>query len=268
MKKTIIAVGLLILVAIGTSAAAKETAIKREALPAPVQSALDARYPGAEVLGVSKEKEKGKTFYEVEMKVSGRRVDALFAADGSRQEEEAEIARRADAPGGVVVEMHLGAADLDGVGGAHRGALDHLERRFGDHGDAEEPAPPPQGRSGDGGPRGGDGGGPGGGRDGALPLPEGGGARGGGGLLQAARPWMPVRVLLDHVSQHQAPRSLASSRPAQRLLRGGAGLGGGRVVGPIGRGRVCVPPGLWLRSASGLGMRRFSRASIMRGFEP
>jgi len=93
MKTTIIAGGVLVLVAIGMSALAseKETAIKREALPAPVQSALDARYPGAEVLGMSEEKEKGKTLYEIEMKVAGRRVDAVFAADGARHEEEAEI---------------------------------------------------------------------------------------------------------------------------------------------------------------------------------
>jgi len=51
---------------------------------------MNTRYPGAEILGLSQEKKKGAVVYEAEMKVSGKRVDALFE-NGKFREEEARI---------------------------------------------------------------------------------------------------------------------------------------------------------------------------------
>lgn len=93
MKSRSIIIGVLSIasLAAGVVAHAREVQIKREALPAAVNAALQSRYPGAEILGITEEKEKGTVLYDVEMKVSGRRVDVLLQPNGTLHEEGSEI---------------------------------------------------------------------------------------------------------------------------------------------------------------------------------
>ena len=79
-------------VSIWSVALAGEVSVKRSALPAAVNAALESRYPGAQFLGFTRETTKGVTVFEAEMKTAGRRVDASFESDGKLHEEEAEIA--------------------------------------------------------------------------------------------------------------------------------------------------------------------------------
>jgi hypothetical protein len=102
MKRTTIFCSLLLSVVAGAwmSVSAAEVSVRREALPAAVSAALESRYHGAEVLALTRERTKGVMLYEAEMKVSGRRVDALFESNGTLREEEAEIAA-SELPEGV-----------------------------------------------------------------------------------------------------------------------------------------------------------------------
>ena len=90
-------VGLFSFLAIGVAVSwntvdAGEVKIERQALPAAVNATLASRYPNAELLHFTRETGKGVTFYEVEMKVAGHRVDVLIEPNGKLHEEEAEIA--------------------------------------------------------------------------------------------------------------------------------------------------------------------------------
>lgn len=94
MRGRTIIIGVLSFVGLGGGvlAHAREVQIKREALPAAVNAALQSRYPSAEILGITEENEKGIVLYDVEMKVSGRRVDVLLQPNGTLREEGSEIA--------------------------------------------------------------------------------------------------------------------------------------------------------------------------------
>jgi uncharacterized membrane protein YkoI len=70
---------------------AAEKKIKLEDLPAAVQSAIREQTKNATLLGLSTEKEKGKTMYEVEMKLNGKGRDLLLNQAGSVVETEDEI---------------------------------------------------------------------------------------------------------------------------------------------------------------------------------
>lgn len=69
-----------------------EKKITRAALPAAVRKTVDAQSEGATVKGYSKEVEKGKTYYEAELMVSGHTKDILIDADGNVIEVEEEVA--------------------------------------------------------------------------------------------------------------------------------------------------------------------------------
>jgi uncharacterized membrane protein YkoI len=62
---------------LAASAIAAETKVKLEELPAPVQETVRNETKGITLVGVSKEAEKGKTLYEVEMK-SGNKIRTLM----------------------------------------------------------------------------------------------------------------------------------------------------------------------------------------------
>lgn len=68
------------LVAGGTAARAQTVQLKD--LPAPVKATVEAESKGATVKGISKEKEGGKTVYELETLVSGRTRDLMIDAAG------------------------------------------------------------------------------------------------------------------------------------------------------------------------------------------
>ncbi len=74
------------------SAIAQEKKIKRSDLPAAVEKTVVAQSQGATIVGFAEEKEHGKTFYEVEMKVNGHSKDVLIDPSGAVVEVEEEVA--------------------------------------------------------------------------------------------------------------------------------------------------------------------------------
>ena len=71
---------------------AKEKKIKRSDLPAAVEKTVASQSEGATIKGFSKEKEDGKTLYEMEMIVNGHTKDVLMDASGAVVEVEEEVA--------------------------------------------------------------------------------------------------------------------------------------------------------------------------------
>ena len=61
---------------------AAETSVKMKDLPAEVQKTVQEQTKGAQIKGISKEVEKGKTMYEVETTVNGKSRDLLIDASG------------------------------------------------------------------------------------------------------------------------------------------------------------------------------------------
>ncbi len=74
------------------SASAQEKKIKRSDLPPAVEKTVAAQSEGVTIRGFSTEKEKGQTFYEVEMTVNGHSKDVLIASDGTIVEIEEQVA--------------------------------------------------------------------------------------------------------------------------------------------------------------------------------
>jgi hypothetical protein len=85
----VVAGGLLL----ASTALAQEKKIKRSELPPAVEKTVAAESAGATIKGFSTEKEKGQTFYELEMMVNGHSKDVLMAADGSIVEVEEQVAQ-------------------------------------------------------------------------------------------------------------------------------------------------------------------------------
>lgn len=86
MKVSIVTAILFAMTALGA-----ETKVKMESLPAAVQSAIQAQTKGATILGITSEKENGKTTYEVETKVNGKGRDVTFDQKGAVVETEDEV---------------------------------------------------------------------------------------------------------------------------------------------------------------------------------
>ena len=74
-----------------TAAAVADTKVKMEDLPAAVQKAVKEQTRSADLVGLSKEVEKGKTMYEVETKVNGKSRDLLLDSTGAVVEVEEEV---------------------------------------------------------------------------------------------------------------------------------------------------------------------------------
>ena len=81
----------IFMVAFG-SAQDSENTIQRSELPPAVQKTVDQQSAGATVRGFSKEREKGKIFYEVELMVNGHSKDILMDSSGAVAEVEEEVA--------------------------------------------------------------------------------------------------------------------------------------------------------------------------------
>lgn len=71
---------------------AAEKKVKMSDLPPSVQKTAQDQIKGAELKGLSKEVEKGKTFYEVETVVNGKTRDVLIDTTGAVVEVEEEVA--------------------------------------------------------------------------------------------------------------------------------------------------------------------------------
>ena len=78
------------LIAAGTTLA-QEKKIKRADLPPAVEKTVASQSQGATIKGFSQEKEKGQTFYEAEMIVSGHSKDILMNANGGIVEVEEQV---------------------------------------------------------------------------------------------------------------------------------------------------------------------------------
>jgi len=78
------------LFAAGT-ALSQEKKIKRADLPRAVEKTVAAQSQGGTIKGFSQEKEKGQTFYEAEMIVSGHSKDILMDANGAIVEVEEQV---------------------------------------------------------------------------------------------------------------------------------------------------------------------------------
>lgn len=77
---------------LAAAAIAAETKVQMKDLPAAVQTAIQGQTAGAQIKGLSKETEKGKTVYEVETMVNGKSRDISFDATGAVVEIEEQAA--------------------------------------------------------------------------------------------------------------------------------------------------------------------------------
>lgn len=73
------------------SAQASEKKVKMKDLPKAVQQTVQEQSKGATIVGLSKEVEHGKTYYEVELKVNGHGKDVLIDPAGAIVEVEEEV---------------------------------------------------------------------------------------------------------------------------------------------------------------------------------
>ena len=81
MKRRVFAVAVVMVAAAGIAFAAdQKTTLKN--LPPAVKATVDAESKGATIKGISSEKEKGKTVYELETLVNGRTRDLMIDAAG------------------------------------------------------------------------------------------------------------------------------------------------------------------------------------------
>ena len=90
MKRIVTALTLSALAVSGGLAAAGK--LKMQDLPPAVQQAVKDQTRNATIVGLSKEKDKGKTVYEVETKVNGRTRDFMVDATGKVYGVEEEVA--------------------------------------------------------------------------------------------------------------------------------------------------------------------------------
>jgi uncharacterized membrane protein YkoI len=88
--RRVIVLGIPVLMLAGSALA--ETKMKIEDLPAPVQQTVKEQTKNASLTGLSKEKEDGKTVFEVETKVNGKGRDLMVASDGKILSVEEETA--------------------------------------------------------------------------------------------------------------------------------------------------------------------------------
>jgi hypothetical protein len=72
-----------------------DTKVPFDRLPAAVQSSARANAKGAEIVGASKEVEKGQTSYEVETKLGGKSRDLSFDSSGKLLAVEEEVTFKA-----------------------------------------------------------------------------------------------------------------------------------------------------------------------------
>ncbi len=69
----------------------QEQRVTRRDLPAAVVRTVDTQARGATIRGFSKEKERGQTFYEVELRVNGHSRDILMDTTGAVVEVEEQV---------------------------------------------------------------------------------------------------------------------------------------------------------------------------------
>ncbi|MBZ5497994.1 MAG: hypothetical protein LAP85_16450 [Acidobacteriia bacterium] len=97
----------------GETGEAGEGKLAMKDLPKVVQATIQKETQGAEIVGISKESDAGKTIYEVETKVKGHSRDMLIDAKGALTEVEEEV-DLASLPAAVQAEIKksIGKAKL------------------------------------------------------------------------------------------------------------------------------------------------------------
>ena len=114
MHRHVSMLALILLVA--GSAAAQERKITRADLPAAVERTVAAQSQGATIRGFAEEKEKGQTFYEVELTVAGHTKDVLIDASGAVVEVEEQVEVSAlPAPVRTALLARAGAGKIETV---------------------------------------------------------------------------------------------------------------------------------------------------------
>jgi len=91
MRRTQAILGLIVGAFVAVGVRASERKIDRTDLPPAVERTVAAQSAGATVRGFSKEVDKGQTFYEAKLTVSGHSKDILIDANGSVVEVEEEV---------------------------------------------------------------------------------------------------------------------------------------------------------------------------------
>src|SRR5262245_36251011 len=95
------------------SAAAQDQRAKLKNLPSAVQKTVEEQSKGAKIRGLSKEVEKGKTQYELELTVNGHSKDMIIDPTGAILEVEEDITLDSLAPEvKAEVEKNIGQAKL------------------------------------------------------------------------------------------------------------------------------------------------------------
>ena len=115
LKRTFFVIASSLLVLLG-SAGAQETKIKFKDLPPAVQETARAQSQGAMVRGYSKEIEKGKTEYEVQLVVDGTKRDVSIDPNGRVIETEQEVAFESVPEKALdAIKREAGGAEIEGV---------------------------------------------------------------------------------------------------------------------------------------------------------
>jgi hypothetical protein len=91
MKKSYVFLSVLVFVGSVTIMAKEKKARGKVVFPEAVQAAFKTTYPKAFIIGMSKETEKGVTYYEIESVDGKQKRDLLFTADGKVAEIEEAI---------------------------------------------------------------------------------------------------------------------------------------------------------------------------------
>src|SRR5437868_14351659 len=79
------------LVLLASAARADDKKVPLDKVPKPVMDAIKARFPGADITSVEKEKEGDKVVYDIELKQQGRKYEMDIQEDGTVLEIEKEV---------------------------------------------------------------------------------------------------------------------------------------------------------------------------------
>jgi uncharacterized membrane protein YkoI len=88
------ALTLVVCLAFGSITRAQEEKVPLDKVPAKVKDGVKAKFPGAEMVAASKEKEGDKTVYEISIKNKGQNIDVTLTEDGKIVSIESEIAAK------------------------------------------------------------------------------------------------------------------------------------------------------------------------------
>jgi hypothetical protein len=90
----LLAAGVALALLAGVALRADEEKVPLDKVPRAVLDAVKARFEGAKLLGASREKEDGKTIYEVQIERRGQKIDVECSEDGKILVIEKTIAAR------------------------------------------------------------------------------------------------------------------------------------------------------------------------------